>query len=64
MDAHIRRKIIAALNAEREAAQASLDSIRRLKAQILMDEERASQRLNESIRRVAVVATLIKEAEE
>lgn len=59
MDAKTRRTIIAALNAEREAAQASLDSIRRLKAQILMDEERASQRLNESIRRAAAVAALI-----
>ena len=62
MDAHIRRKIIAGLNAEREAAQASLDSIRRLKAQILMDEECASRRLNESIRRAAAVAELIEGA--
>lgn len=63
MDAHTRRKIIAALNAEREAAQASLDSIRRLKAQVLMDEERASQRLGESIRRVAAMAALIEGVE-
>ena len=59
MDANTRRQIIAAMNAERVAAEQALENIRRLKAQILLDEEMAARRVNDSIRRHALIRSLV-----
>jgi hypothetical protein len=52
MDKATYREVFAALNAEREAADAALESLRRLKAQLMLDEEAAIRRANASARRV------------
>ena len=52
MDKTTYREVFAALNAEREAADAALESLRRLKAQLLVDEEAAIRRANASARRL------------
>jgi hypothetical protein len=52
MEQNTYREVFAMLNAEREAAETALDAVRRLKAQIMADEEAAMRRLNASVRRV------------
>jgi hypothetical protein len=52
MDKATYREVFAALNAEREAAETALEAIRRLKAQLMAEEENAIRRANASARRV------------